>query len=127
MPTPETAAPPPGGTVSPVRLLKQDPTVSRRIISRLKPCTGGSYPVDTSYGNLTGGSAPDVVVNVLTCGDAVGIGTYVYREKNEKYENVFAAEEPAVYATIDRDELVVTRQVYARGDTSLRPVPPART
>jgi hypothetical protein len=38
------------------------------------------------------------------------------RISTQGYENIFAAEEPAVYATIDRGELVVTRQVYAKGD-----------
>ena len=74
------------------------------------------YPVDVSYGNLTAGSSDDVVVNVLTCGDAVGIGSYVYREEGGSYKNVFKAEEPPVYAEIDRGDLVVTRQVYEKGD-----------
>ena len=69
-----------------------------------------------SYGNLTGGSANDVVVNVMTCADAVGVGSYVYREKDGRYENVFKAEEPPVYAEIDRGDLVVTQQLYAKGD-----------
>jgi hypothetical protein len=75
-----------------------------------------AYPVDTSYGNLTGGGRPDVVVNVMTCEDAVGVGTYVYRVTDTKYENVFALEEPAVYSTIDRGDLVLTKQVYDEGD-----------
>lgn len=106
----------PSHTVDSVALLKDDPKVSARIKADLKPCSEDAYPVDTSYGNVTGGSSPDVVINVMTCGDAVGIGTFVYRERNHAYENVFAAEEPAVYSTIDRGELVVTQQVYAKGD-----------
>ena len=39
-----------------------------------------------------------------------------------KYENVFAAEEPAVYAEIDRGDLVVTQQVYEKGDPLYVPV-----
>ncbi|WP_442806257.1 hypothetical protein [Streptomyces sp. NBC_01317] len=116
VPTPRASAVPPVRTVDAASLLREDPEVSKRIKADLKPCSEGAYPVDTSYGNLTGGSVPDVVVNVMTCGDAVGIGTYVYREKDETYENVFAVEEPAVYATIDRGELVLTQQVYAKGD-----------
>ncbi|WP_416370549.1 hypothetical protein [Streptomyces sp. PR69] len=108
-------------TVDAVALLKADPKVSARVKADLRPCARDLFPVDTAYGNLTGGSSPDVVVNVLTCGDAVGLGTYVYREKGEKYENVFAAEEPAVYAAIDRGDLVVTRQVYAKGDPVAQP------
>ncbi|MFJ2111124.1 MULTISPECIES: hypothetical protein [unclassified Streptomyces] len=115
-PAPGASAPTPAGSVDAVTLLRDDPKVSRRIKADLKPCSVDVYPVDTSYGNLTGGSAPDVVINVLTCGDSVGIGTFVYREKNNTYQNVFATEQPAVYATIDRGELVVTQQVYAKGD-----------
>ncbi|MFF2523930.1 hypothetical protein [Streptomyces liangshanensis] len=116
VPTPATSAAPPVKTVDPAWLLRRDPKVSARIKAALKPCPEGAYPVDTSYGNLTGGSVPDVVVNVMTCGDAVGIGTYVYRETDRTYRCVFAVEEPAVYATIDRGELVLTQQVYAKGD-----------
>ncbi|MEV7864521.1 hypothetical protein AB0P17_00105 [Streptomyces sp. NPDC088124] len=115
-PTPRASVVTPATTVDAVALLRTDPKVSRRIKADLKPCAEDTYPVDTSYGNLTGGAAPDLVVNVMTCGDAVGIGTFVYREKNHAYENVFTAEEPAVYSTIDRGELVVTQQVYGKGD-----------
>ncbi|MFE7572387.1 hypothetical protein ACFU76_36535 [Streptomyces sp. NPDC057539] len=115
-PTPRVSAATPAKTVNAVALLRKDPVVSTRVKADLKPCGEDAYPVDTSYGNLTGGTAPDLVINVMTCGDSVGVGTYVYRERNEEYQNVFAAEEPAVYATIDRGELVVTQQVYANGD-----------
>ncbi|MEU0525425.1 hypothetical protein [Streptomyces niveus] len=122
--TAEPAAPPtdtasalPAEDIDPVALLRRDPKVSGQVKADLKPCSENAYPVDTSYGNLTGGTAPDVVVNVMSCDDAVGLGTYVYRESDQqRYENVFVAEEPAVYATIDRGDLVVTRQVYAKGD-----------
>ncbi|MFE5661504.1 hypothetical protein ACFQ9H_35620 [Streptomyces sp. NPDC056517] len=102
--------------VDPIELLKADPKIEERFKTDLKPCVADAYPVDASYGNLTNATAPDVVVNVMTCGDAVGIGTYVYRRQSDKYENVFMAEDAAVYATIDRGELVVTKQVYAKGD-----------
>ncbi|WP_240108937.1 hypothetical protein [Streptomyces sp. MUM 203J] len=123
---PGMAAPVPAASASPtlkrvdaVRLIKDDPKVSDRVKADLKPCAADVYPVDTSYGNLTDTGAPDVVVNVLTCGDAVGIGTYVYRpsEDGERgYENVFTLEEPAVYSTIDRGDLIVTKQRYERDD-----------
>ncbi|QXE35357.1 hypothetical protein KQY30_14850 [Streptomyces sp. GMY02] len=118
IPAPQSASPEPSParTVDAVALLRHDPKVSRRIKADLKPCAEDAYPVDTSYGNLTGGTAPDVVINVMTCGDAVGIGTYVYRSQNHRYVNVFANEQPAVYSTIDRGALVVTQQVYAQGD-----------
>lgn len=106
----------PSERVDPIALIKADPKIGDRLKSDLKPCVADAYPVDTSYGNLTNSSAPDVVVNVMTCGDAVGIGTYVYREGGDGYKNVFMAEDAAVYATIDRGDLVVTKQVYAEGD-----------
>ncbi|MFD7899887.1 hypothetical protein [Streptomyces sp. NPDC059743] len=116
LPTARASVPAPTQTVDAVSLLRQDPKVGRRIKADLKPCAEDAYPVDTSYGDLTGGTAPDVVINVMTCGDAVGIGTYVYRSVDGRYRNVFTDEQPAVYATIDRGALVVTQQVYAKGD-----------
>ncbi len=117
--TAPSAAPVPSRTaerLNAVRLVKADPTVSAEVKRELKPCVADQYPVDVSYGDLTGQSADDVVVNVLTCGDAVGIGSYVYREQGGSYHNVFKAEEPPVYAEIDRGDLVVTKQVYEKGD-----------
>ncbi|MBT3153672.1 hypothetical protein HTV45_22855 [Streptomyces sp. CHD11] len=115
--TPPTASPSrTPGRVDAVRLIQADPAVSAQVKRELKPCVADEYPVDVSYGNLTGGAADDVVVNVLTCGDAVGVGSYVYRDQGGAYVNVFTAEEPPVYAEIDRGDLVVTKQVYDRGD-----------
>ncbi|MGV9452269.1 hypothetical protein [Streptomyces sp. NPDC003635] len=116
-----SASPAPASTGRPgqaelVRLIKSDPRVSREVKSDLQPCVADDYPIDTSFGDLTGGSSEDVVVNVLTCGDGVGVGSYVYREQNGTYENVFKAEEPPVYAQIDRGDLVVSKQVYEKGD-----------
>ncbi|MEU6139867.1 hypothetical protein ABZ848_05830 [Streptomyces sp. NPDC047081] len=113
-----TITPSPSKTtrVDAVKLVKDDPAVSAEVKSELKPCVADEYPVDVSYGDLTGGSDDDVVVNVLTCGDAVGVGSYVYREEGGRYENVFQAEAPPVYAEIDRGDLVVTKQVYEKGD-----------
>ncbi|MEU4272392.1 hypothetical protein [Streptomyces sp. NPDC026092] len=106
----------PAKRVDPIALLKADPKIGSRLKDDLKPCVADQYPVDTSYGNLTNGTSPDVVVNVMTCGDAVGIGTFVYRENGDGYKNVYMVEDAAVYATIDRGDLVVTKQVYAKGD-----------
>ncbi|MEU1123927.1 hypothetical protein ABZ371_10215 [Streptomyces sp. NPDC005899] len=118
----------PSGTAKPaprvdaVALVKGDPEVSRQVRDALKPCTGDEYPVDTSYGTLTDGPAADVVVNVMTCGDSVGLGTYVYRQRADgSYGHVFGAEVPAVYGTIDRGDLVVTTQVYGSEDTVAYP------
>ncbi|MGW1977157.1 hypothetical protein [Streptomyces sp. NPDC001889] len=107
--------------VDPVKLIKNDPEVDARVKAGLKPCTRGDYPIDTTHGNMTGGAVPDVVVNVMTCADGVGLGTYVYRASGTTYENVFTSEEPAVYANIDRGDLVVTRPVYTERDPVASP------
>ncbi|MFJ6661153.1 hypothetical protein ACIQNG_33130 [Streptomyces sp. NPDC091377] len=110
-PTPEDA----------VLLVKGDPDVSPAVKRGLQPCVADEYPVDVSYGDLTGGTVDDVLVNVLTCGDAVGVGSYVYRDEGGTYENVFQTEEPPVYAEIDRGDLIVTKQVYEGGDPVSNP------
>ncbi|MEU6365502.1 hypothetical protein ABZ876_07085 [Streptomyces sp. NPDC046931] len=99
-----------------VKMVKDDPMVAKAVKDDLKPCVADEYPVDVSYGNVTRSTANDIVVNVMTCSDAVGLGSYVYRMENHKYENVFKAEEPPVYAEIDRGDLVVTQQMYEKGD-----------
>jgi hypothetical protein len=104
-----------------VRLVKADPAVSAEVKRELKPCVSHDYPVDVSYGDLTGGPADDIVVNVLSCGDQVGVASYVYREQRGAYRNVFKAEDPPVYAEIDRGLLVVTEQVYAKDDALSNP------
>ncbi|WP_443060165.1 hypothetical protein [Streptomyces sp. NBC_00444] len=114
--SPPASASPTPDSLGAVKLVQDDPTVSAGVKRELKPCIGDEYPVDVSYGDLTGGASHDVVVNVLTCEDAVGVGSYVYREEDGRYENVFRAEEPPVYAEIDRGDLVVTKQVYEKGD-----------
>ncbi|RST00035.1 hypothetical protein EF910_33350 [Streptomyces sp. WAC07149] len=98
--------------VDPVALLKADPKVSAVIKRDLKPCTGKEYPIDVSYGKITGNTVVDVVVNVLSCDDALGRGSYVYRSNGSAYENVFADEQKPVYAEIDRGDLVVSKPVY---------------
>jgi hypothetical protein len=102
--------------IDPVALLKADPRVSAAVKRDLKPCTGNEYPIDVSYGKLTGNAIVDVVVNVLSCADALGRGSYVYRSADGKYENVFADEQSPVYAEIDRGDLVVNKPVYGKSD-----------
>lgn len=104
-----------------VRLVKADPAVSAEVKRALRPCVSDDYPVDVSYGDLTGGPVDDIVVNVLSCGDAVSVASYVYREQGGAYHNVFKTEEPPVYAEIDRGYLVVTKQVYAKDDALSNP------
>ncbi|MCT9091354.1 hypothetical protein N4G70_21160 [Streptomyces sp. ASQP_92] len=115
-PSPSASTQAPFAKVDPVRLLKGDPKVSARVKAQLKPCTKDEYPIDVTYGHLTGTTGQDVVVNVMNCADAVGLGAYVYRASGASYDNVFTAEETPVYAEIDRGDLVVTRQMYAPGD-----------
>ncbi|MGW1025179.1 hypothetical protein ACWD4J_16000 [Streptomyces sp. NPDC002577] len=115
-PAPSSPSAPTVERVDAVALVKNDPKVSAEVKRDLKPCVADEYPVDVSYGKLTGGSSNDIVVNVMTCGDAVGVGTYVYRAAGRRYQNVFRVEEPPVYGEIDRGDLVVTMQVYEKGD-----------
>ncbi|MFD9390258.1 hypothetical protein ACFWBB_05820 [Streptomyces sp. NPDC060000] len=114
--SPSSASTAPPDRTDAVRLVKDDPAVSAEVKRELQPCVGDEYPVDVSYGDLTGGSGNDIIVNVLTCGDVVGVGSYVYRRIDGGYMNVFRAEEPPVYAEMDRGDLVVTKQVYEKGD-----------
>ncbi|GGS19361.1 lipoprotein CseA [Streptomyces nojiriensis] len=124
-PTPEDSASASSGRplkkVDPVGLLMKDPKVSTEVKRDLKPCSGKEYPVDVSYGKVTGGPVVDIVVNVLSCADALGRGTYVYRSDGTAYENVFSDEQPPVYSEIDRGDLVVTKQVYGKSDALAYP------
>ncbi|QFQ99564.1 hypothetical protein F9278_29245 [Streptomyces phaeolivaceus] len=104
-----------------VRMVRADPEVSKTVKSDLKPCVADEYPVDVTYGDLTGGSSDDLVVNVMTCADAVGVASYVYRAEKGGYRSVFLSEQPPVYAEIDRGDLLVTRQLYENGDPSSYP------
>ncbi|MFD7262157.1 hypothetical protein [Streptomyces sp. NPDC059874] len=107
--------------VDPVKLLLADPKVSAAVKRDLKPCSGKEYPVDVSYGRVTGSPVVDIVVNVLSCVDALGRGSYVYRADGGTYENVFSDEQPPIYAEIDRGDLVVTKQVYGKSDALAYP------
>ena len=107
--------------VDAVRLVLDDPGVAPSVKRALKPCVGDEYPVDVSFGDLTGGAGDDVVVNVMTCSDAVGVGSFVYRKVGDGYRNAFRAEESPVYAEIDRGDLVVTKQVYKKDDPVASP------
>lgn len=102
--------------VDPIELLDGDPRVGRDIKDDLKSCGGDEYPIDTSYGNLTGNSMPDVVINVSTCGDGVGLGSYVYRAEGGRYVDVFSDEQPPVYLDMEQGVLELTRQVYSHDD-----------
>jgi hypothetical protein len=115
---PSASAVPAQEKVDAVKLIKGDPKVSEQVKKNLKPCVKNNYPVDVIYGQLTGGSRNDVVINVMTCDDSFGVGSYVYRAQGDSYVNVFSAEQPPVYADIDRRDLQVTKQVYGPGDAA---------
>ncbi|MFE2673961.1 MULTISPECIES: hypothetical protein [Streptomyces] len=119
-----------------IKLVKADPEVSDDLKASLKPCDSKpedkpeekpedtregkrevkGYPVDVAYGRLTGDTASDLVINVMTCADGFGIGSYVYRKVGGRYENVFRDEQPPVYAGVAKGALRVTRLSYASGD-----------
>ncbi|MFJ6748441.1 MULTISPECIES: hypothetical protein [unclassified Streptomyces] len=110
--------------VDAVALVKGDPKVGGDVKKSLaKPCAADEYPVEVTYATLTGSTSPDVIVNVMTCADSVGIGSYVYRKRdgrasgdNDGYTNVFANEQPSVYAGVNKGELELSQQTYAPGD-----------
>ncbi|WP_372457126.1 hypothetical protein [Streptomyces purpurogeneiscleroticus] len=98
-------------------LLRKDPKVGADVKKTLaKPCTADEYPIDVTYASLTGGKRADVIINVMTCADSVGIGSYVYRKGAKGYENVFSNEQPPVYAGVSKGELEITKQTYDTGD-----------
>ncbi|WP_055557251.1 hypothetical protein [Streptomyces sp. NBRC 110028] len=107
-----------------VRLIKDDPKVAQDLKTHLQPCTAPGkgkpvkgYPVEVARGKLTGPTASDLVINVTTCDDGFGIGSYVYRKAGRGYENVFSDEQPPVYADVVKGDLSVTKLSYASGDT----------
>lgn len=113
--------------VDAVALVKKDPKVSEHLKASLKPCgtqsakksakRSGGYPVDVAYGRLTGSTASDLVINVMTCSEGFGIGSYVYRKVGGTYENVFMDERLPVYADTVKGSLRVTRLIYASNDS----------
>lgn len=118
----QAASPSPSASVAyqkvdAVNLMKHDPKVGADVKKSLaKPCAADEYPVEVTYAKLTGGKDPDVVVNVMTCADSVGIGSYVYRRNGGGYDNVFANEQPSVYAGVNKGELEVSKQTYNSDD-----------
>ncbi|MFF3271533.1 hypothetical protein ACFYWU_11455 [Streptomyces chrestomyceticus] len=116
-PSPSPSVSAPYEKVDAVELVKNDPKVGDDVKKSLgKPCAAEEYPVEVTYAALTHAEDPDVVVNVMTCADSVGIGSYVYRKKGGTYENVFADEQPSVYAGVNKGELEVSKQTYNTGD-----------
>ncbi|MCB5911460.1 hypothetical protein [Streptomyces pinistramenti] len=123
-----TASPSPSSTagykkVDAVDLLKKDPKVGPDVKRTLaKPCAADEYPIEVTYASVTGSKAPDVIVNVMTCADSIGIGSYVYRKDGgahggtDGYDNVFSNEQPSVSAGVNKGDLEISKQTYGTGD-----------
>ncbi|MBW1598965.1 hypothetical protein [Streptomyces sp. JJ38] len=115
--TPTAGAPvsPPGarGEVEIVSLLRADPKVSYDVKAGLAPCVEDAWPIQVTSADLTDGEAEDLVVNVSACADGKGVGAYVYRQgRAGEWVNVFADEEPTVFAEPAKRALLVHTQVY---------------
>ncbi|SEG88256.1 hypothetical protein SAMN05216223_11922 [Actinacidiphila yanglinensis] len=115
-------------------MVRRDTSVSPDVREDLEPCsTAGSaasaradepdatYPLDTDSGDLTSGDGPDLVVNVTTCGDGIGIASYVYRMTGSKYRCVFADERSPVYGSVIDGRLQVVHEVYRTDDAVAYP------
>ncbi len=97
-------------------MVRRDSSVSQDVREDLTPCAGNTYPMATDTGDLTEGDGPDLVVNVTTCGDGLGVAAYVYRMVNGKYQNVFADERPPVYGSVEDGQLQIIHEVYKVDD-----------
>ncbi|MBY8880178.1 hypothetical protein [Actinacidiphila acidipaludis] len=97
-------------------MIRKDDSVSADVREDLTPCKNDDYPMDTDSGNLTSGDGPDLVVNIMTCGDGLGVASYVYRMVGGKYRCVFADEHSGVYGTVDSGRLQVIHEVYRSDD-----------
>ncbi|KUJ67578.1 hypothetical protein ACZ90_27445 [Streptomyces albus subsp. albus] len=108
--------------VNAAQLIKGDPKVKAELRASLKPCAGNEYPVSVKYGALTGKSATDVVITVMSCGDAMGLGSYVYRKQGNRYENVFTDERAPLVADVNKQgRLAVTELSYESSDAACCP------
>jgi hypothetical protein len=123
---PDTAAP--ALAADPAALagmVRRDSSVSADVREDLQPCSadasGEDYPLDTDSGYLTSGDGPDLVVNVTTCGDGLGIAAYVYRMTGTKYRCVFADERSPVYGSVINGRLQVVHEVYRTDDAVAYP------
>ncbi|WP_431782593.1 hypothetical protein [Streptomyces chumphonensis] len=123
VPTAGAPVSPPGasGEVEIVSLLRADRAVSPAVKRRLEPCEAEEWPITFSFGELTDGPAEDLVVNVSACADGKGVGSYVYREEAERWVNVFADEEPTVFAEVTEGALRVHTQIYLDTDPTCCP------
>lgn len=97
-------------------MVRRDSSVSAGVRKDLTPCPGADYPMATDTGDLTAGDGPDLVVNVTSCGDGLGVAAYVYRMVKGKYQNVFADERPPVYGSVEGGQLQIIHEVYKVDD-----------
>lgn len=97
-------------------MVRRDSSVSATVREDLIPCAGDGYPLDTDSGDLTSGDGPDLVVNITTCGEGLGIAAYVYRMVDGKYLDVFADERPPVYGSVADGRLQIVHEVYRTDD-----------
>lgn len=105
-----------------VGLLKADGAVGPDVKQALRPCPEKTWPIDVSYGRLTDQIASDVVVNVSACADGKGVGSYVYQQSRAgRYVNVFADEEPGVFAETKKSALLVYQEIYLKDDPDCCP------
>jgi hypothetical protein len=121
--TPSTAAPAIASQPTVLAaMMRRDTGVSGDVREDLTPCADDDYPLDTDAGDLTAGDGPDLVVNVTTCGEGLGIASYVYRMIAGKYQNVFADEKAPVYGSVDGSRLEIVHEVYDSDDPVAYPV-----
>jgi hypothetical protein len=121
--TPSTAAPAIASQPTVLaEMMRRDTGVGGEVREDLTPCADNDYPLDTDAGNLTAGDGPDLVVNVTTCGEGLGIASYVYRMIAGKYQNVFADEKAPVYGSVHGGQLEVVHEVYDSDDPVAYPI-----
>jgi len=97
-------------------MVRRDASVSAEVREDLTPCAGNGYPMDADSGDLTSGDGPDLVINITTCGDGLGIAAYVYRMIDGKYLDVFADERPPVYGSVADGRLQIVHEMYRTDD-----------
>jgi hypothetical protein len=106
-------------------MVRRDRSVSAEVREDLVPCTADpsdtQYPLATDSGDLTSGDGPDLVVNVTTCGDGLGIAAYVYQMSGTRYRCVFADEKSPVYGSVIDGRLQIVHEVYRTDDAVAYP------
>lgn len=121
--TPSTAAPAIASQPAALAaMMRRDTSVGAEVREDLTPCAGAGYPLDADAGDLTAGDGADLVVNVTTCGEGLGIAAYVYRMIAGKYQNVFADEKAPVYGSVENGRLEIVHEVFDSDDPVAYPI-----